>query len=833
MERLSSIDVCMPVQAKTGGVFMQLLIALVMITTVQGLVDMEEFISDLDLPVPTVHVQGVVGKKASLPCDTQPLSSDDQVAMVLWFKESDGEPLYSYDVRGRALTQPKLWSSPSGFGSRAYFRAAAIPATLLLDNVFTTDAGVYRCRVDFKNSPTRNLRLNFTVITPPNRPVIIDAKTRDQTRLLEPYDEGDTLELICEVHGGNPRPRLTWYLENTVIDDSFEQQTDGVTVNTLTFPSIGRQHLNARLICQASNTNLAPPQTKLLILEINLRPLTVQILNKSRQLSADRSYEVECKTTGSRPEAQMTWWKGSRPLRRNSKTFSDTNSTVSILNFIPETEDHEKNLICRAENPRLSNAVIEDFWKLNVHYVPIVTLKIGSTLNPNVIKEGEDVYFECNIKANPKVTRLTWYKGTKEIQQIASSGVIISDQTLILQGVNRSSSGDYSCLAYNNEGSATSNSVTLQVRYAPVCKQSNEGDVYGALKHETIELPCRVDSSPTPTAFSWILSNSAGQSELQPSLFTNYNYSSTLRYTPKSNMDYGTISCYAVNAAGRQEVPCIFKIVIADRPSPLQNCSIVNQSSNSLAVECYEGFDGGLPQTFFMEVLELPSLVVRANVSSNYTSSFEVLGIDSRVSYVLNLYAGNAKGRSEVVKLYTIALRPPDKYTGTSNTVSISPMLLALLTTAGFLCAAVCGVIAALYKRHVARHHKHPPSTNALYSEDSLDSFPRRDKDDVTYSASPKVDYSSQYELKEESGDFEETDPDIVPFHYDKKPMDEYIKSSFEESDPTRIYNEQSLSCTNAGLVNRGVIARSADIAAARLRPEIVTTSRRVKESCI
>lgn len=35
-----------------------------------------------------------MGKKAALPCDTQPLSADDRVAMVLWFKEADWEPLY-------------------------------------------------------------------------------------------------------------------------------------------------------------------------------------------------------------------------------------------------------------------------------------------------------------------------------------------------------------------------------------------------------------------------------------------------------------------------------------------------------------------------------------------------------------------------------------------------------------------------------------------------------------------------------------------------------------------------------------------------------------------
>jgi hypothetical protein len=39
----------------------------------------------------------------------------------------------------------------------------------------------------------------------------------------------------------------------------------------------------------------------------------------------------------------------------------------------------------------------------------MVTLKMGSSLNPDDIKEGDDVYFECNIRANPKAYRLAWF----------------------------------------------------------------------------------------------------------------------------------------------------------------------------------------------------------------------------------------------------------------------------------------------------------------------------------------------------------------------------------------------------------------------------------------
>jgi hypothetical protein len=33
---------------------------------------------------------------------------------------------------------------------------------------------------------------------------------------------------------------------------------------------------------------------------------------------------------------------------------------------------------------------------------------LGSTLNPDDIKEGDDVYFECHVKANPAWRKLSW-----------------------------------------------------------------------------------------------------------------------------------------------------------------------------------------------------------------------------------------------------------------------------------------------------------------------------------------------------------------------------------------------------------------------------------------
>lgn len=50
--------------------------------------------------------------------------------------------------------------------------------------------------------------------------------------------------------------------------------------------------------------------------------------------------------------------------------------------------------------------------------MPVVTLKMGSSLNPEDIKEGDDVYFECNIRANPKTHKLAWFHNVSNTKQL-------------------------------------------------------------------------------------------------------------------------------------------------------------------------------------------------------------------------------------------------------------------------------------------------------------------------------------------------------------------------------------------------------------------------------
>lgn len=95
---------------------------------------------------------------------------------------------------------------------------------------------------------------------------------------------------------------------------------------------------------------------------------------------------------------------------------------------------------------------------------PQVTLRLGSTFRQGEVKEGNDVFFECNIRANPWVTEISWYFEGKELRTNTSAGIIISNQTLVLQNVNFTRRGNYYCSATNADGTGTSNEVFLRVK---------------------------------------------------------------------------------------------------------------------------------------------------------------------------------------------------------------------------------------------------------------------------------------------------------------------------------------------------------------------------------
>lgn len=99
------------------------------------------------------------------------------------------------------------------------------------------------------------------------------------------------------------------------------------------------------------------------------------------------------------------------------------------------------------------------------------------------------------------------------------------------------------------------------------------------------------------------------------------------------------------------------------KPEAPYNCTLANQTTESLAIECTPGFDGGQAQTFLLEVYDQNTGELQANISSR-EPQFTVRGLEPGKVLNMILYAFNPKGRSDPARLEGFTLKVAEKQTG-------------------------------------------------------------------------------------------------------------------------------------------------------------------------
>src|SRR5688572_16149841 len=96
----------------------------------------------------------------------------------------------------------------------------------------------------------------------------------------------------------------------------------------------------------------------------------------------------------------------------------------------------------------------------------------------------------------------------------------------------------------------------------PTCR-SNQKLVYGVGIGETARVLCDVDALPnSELAFQWTINDTDFRLE-QKYATNSEGLRSSMLFTPFTRADYGLLRCYARNAAGQQDKPCLFTVVPA------------------------------------------------------------------------------------------------------------------------------------------------------------------------------------------------------------------------------------------------------------------------------
>ncbi|CAN8020978.1 unnamed protein product, partial [Ixodes persulcatus] len=97
---------------------------------------------------------------------------------------------------------------------------------------------------------------NDSIVLPPDSPIIRDKFGNKLGKVAGPYREGEPLTLTCEVNGGVPEPKVTWWRNaSTQLPSRADSSSHGVTRSTLQVAQLHRRDLNASLTCRASDHN--------------------------------------------------------------------------------------------------------------------------------------------------------------------------------------------------------------------------------------------------------------------------------------------------------------------------------------------------------------------------------------------------------------------------------------------------------------------------------------------------------------------------------------------------------------------------------------------------
>ncbi|KAK8391237.1 hypothetical protein O3P69_017125 [Scylla paramamosain] len=575
------------------------------------------------------EVTGVAGRSVDLPCYLRPRTPGDRPKLVLWYKEAHSSPLVSgvhevwvlrvlvwgiavkpdHDTRDGLPPGDSALDLSVGLGrgrGEGALRVGRGSATLTYYNVTPQHAGLYECRVDFYTSPAHTNYVNLTVVELPKNVRLLDKEGLSiEEGVLGPYFTGQTVRVECVALGGQPRPKLTWWRNNHILRSGGEEEEGPGRVSILpasqklevsadwlvwcpravrselVIESISRAWHNHTLTCTASNTPLASPVPASATISLYLLPRRVEVQTPGHAREGQPAL-ILCTTEGSRPRPTLTLSLGGRRLAPDKERVEGLVSVATVSVNVTRA-DHGALVACTAENPAVPGSSLTNTTVLDVEYPPSVTASLGRSLQPHLLKEGDDVYFTCSVDANPPAAAVTWYhEGRVQVQNM-TSGVILTGESLVLQKVSRRRAGEYRCQATNSFASVTSSPVTLRIRYRPQCLTT---PTTYFIYDKPINVTCTVTSHPPAKAVHWQWNSSNDVIKTQLVEATTERVSTQLSVAPIETYEDRLLSCWAVNEMGRQQRACGFSIKVAEMPLPLSSCGLANITASSLSLTC-------------------------------------------------------------------------------------------------------------------------------------------------------------------------------------------------------------------------------------------------------
>lgn len=107
--------------------------------------------------------QAIEDDTVSLPCNISAGEwNEAQISLLVWYRSgSKGTPIYSIDARNSLANSRH--QIPPELGGRVRMDFTTRPPVLYIDSVKASDAGDYRCRVDYRMNRTQQFLIHLNV----------------------------------------------------------------------------------------------------------------------------------------------------------------------------------------------------------------------------------------------------------------------------------------------------------------------------------------------------------------------------------------------------------------------------------------------------------------------------------------------------------------------------------------------------------------------------------------------------------------------------------------------------------------------------------------------
>ncbi|CAG4981229.1 unnamed protein product [Parnassius apollo] len=717
----------------------------VLVTLLKSLYAQEEIIT----------VEAVMGHSAELPCNVTAENDGDVLKILAWYRDGSPTAFYSRDLRGDGSGV----LSPGGRYKLISSEDESIEKLQIL-NVRPSDVGQYYCFADFESSPTHKTYLRLEVIEPPQRLwVIHENGTRvttasagsNNSRNVGPYYVGDTVHLFCVVFGGKPLASLSWWAGHRLLKNTTTPLSEQRVRSDLMYGPLRREDHGLVLTCFAKNNEKTPPLSIDITIDMHLPPELVSVRISgdeadalmSGRVRANELLTLQCRVFGARPLPTVTWRLNSSQLHNleQNVTMEPSQRLVASevqLSISPEYDEARVTCCAPANLRGAEQFVCAQGLPLTVLYPPQLQIAVDGELENNTLTavKGTNILINCSYQANPSVYQVTWFHGDDLVTQNYDHDEATINPTLELKEISETDAGEYVCAATNNEGSAYSETLVVDVTYPAYCVDETIAE-YGIAENESINITCNVKANPEPTSYRWaFISETMDANKMRNNqTFNVETEESTLLYKRPNDTSYTLIHCWGLNnvvGTGLPQTKCSFLVTDETVPRPPTNCVATRSVLNDITISCEKGHDGGLQQKFKFNVSSLDSEEQLVSII-NQEPKF-IIQEPKEENYKFVIVAFNAKGESKIVEIEKDSII--DESEGAVEVVSavsnITTLALALCGGVLLLALAACGLVLCAHERAVRSDlpppHHDPPL--CAYNTDDTNCETFHDSDD-------------------------------------------------------------------------------------------------------